>query len=302
MTASDASGVAGNDPASREGAPPRTFNIRQAAFIGIGAMVGAGIFSLLGAAGAVAGAAVWISFLIAGGVALLQGYSFAKFGARYPTAGGLLEYVVKGFGDGHAPGIVAWLLLFANAIVTGMVAVSFGEYASSAVANGSDTWIKIFAIVLILAMTGLNVIGSQAVARLQTLIVYVVIGILTLFSVTTLVNINPHLLAFSGYPPLKYFVSSVALTFFAFLGFGVVTFTAKDLREPSRRRACEYRSVLLGKACARSSGATNRPGGRVECDARRAARTVRGPAHAEPDKVVLVGPTPRSARARQPTR
>ena len=235
MTASDASGVAGNDPASREGAPPRTFNIRQAAFIGIGAMVGAGIFSLLGAAGEVAGAAVWISFLIAGGVALLQGYSFAMFGARYPTAGGLLEYVVKGFGDGHAPGIVAWLLLFANAIVTGMVAVSFGEYASSAVANGSDTWIKIFAIVLILAMTGLNIIGSQAVARLQTLIVYVVIGILTLFSVTTLVNIHPHLLAFSGYPPLKDIVSSVALTFFAFLGFGVVTFTAKDLPDPKRQ-------------------------------------------------------------------
>ena len=59
--------------------------VRQAAFIGVGAMVGAGIFSLLGAAGEVAGAAVWLSFLIAGAVAGLQGYSFAKFGARYPV-------------------------------------------------------------------------------------------------------------------------------------------------------------------------------------------------------------------------
>jgi len=49
-------------------------------------MVGAGIFSLLGAAGEVAGAAVWIWFLIAGAIALLQGYSFAKFGARFPSA------------------------------------------------------------------------------------------------------------------------------------------------------------------------------------------------------------------------
>ena len=55
-------------------------NVRQAAFIGVGAMVGAGIFSLLGAAGEVAGAAVWISFVLAGAVAMLQGYSFAKFG------------------------------------------------------------------------------------------------------------------------------------------------------------------------------------------------------------------------------
>jgi amino acid transporter len=64
-------------------------------------MVGAGIFALLGAAGTVAGAAVWLSFLIAGVIAALQGYSFAKLGARYPSAGGLLEYVAKGFGNGH---------------------------------------------------------------------------------------------------------------------------------------------------------------------------------------------------------
>ena len=77
--------------------------VRQAAFIGVGAMVGAGIFSLLGAAGEVAGSAVWISFLLAGAVALLQGYSFAKFGARYPSAGGLLEYVRQALATGTSP-------------------------------------------------------------------------------------------------------------------------------------------------------------------------------------------------------
>jgi amino acid transporter len=52
-------------------------------------MVGAGFFSLLGAAGEVAGAAVWLSFVLAGCIAGLQGYSFAKLGAKYPSAGGL---------------------------------------------------------------------------------------------------------------------------------------------------------------------------------------------------------------------
>jgi amino acid transporter len=209
--------------------------VRQAAFIGVGAMVGAGIFSLLGAAGEVAGAAVWLSFLIAGAIALLQGYSFAKFGARYPSAAGLLEYVVRGLGNGHITGIIAWLILAANAIVTGMVAVSFGSYASAALADGSTAWIKVFAVLLVLAMTLLNVVGSQAVARTQTVIVYVVLTILTLFAVTTLANLDLDLLAFSGYPQLRDIVSSVALTFFAFLGFGVVTFTAKDLADPSRQ-------------------------------------------------------------------
>ena len=167
-------------------------NVRQAAFIGVGAMVGAGIFSLLGAAGEVAGAAVWISFLLAGTVAMLQGYSFAKFGSRYPSAGGMLEYVRQGFGDGHITGVIAWLLLGANAIITGMVAVSFGSYASSAATDGDENWAKVFAVGVVVVMTALNVVGSKAVARVQTLVVVVVIGILSIFAVSTLANHRPR--------------------------------------------------------------------------------------------------------------
>ena len=197
-------------------------------------MVGAGIFSLLGAAGEIAGAAVWISFLVAGAIAVLNGYSFAKFGARYPSAGGLLEYVARGFGDGHITGVIAWIVLATNAIVTGMVAVSFGSYASDAVPWGSSAWVKVFAILIVVVMTLVNILGSQAVAQVQTVVVIVVIGILAVFAVVTLINMDPHLLAFSGYPSVRDIVSSVALTFFAFLGFGIVTFTAKDLANPSR--------------------------------------------------------------------
>jgi amino acid transporter len=209
-------------------------SVRQAAFIGVGAMVGAGIFALLGAAGEVAGAAVWISFLIAGAVAALQGYSFAKFGARYPSGAGLLEYVVRAFGNGHVTGVVGWLLLAANAIITAMVAVSFGSYADSAFADGDGDRTAMFAVLVVVAMSILNILGSQIVARAQTIVVVIVIGILTIFAVATIANINVDLLAFSGYPSLRDIVSSVALTFFAFLGFGVITFTAKDLAEPAR--------------------------------------------------------------------
>ena len=111
-------------------------------------MVGAGIFSLLGAAGEVAGAAVWLSFVIAGCIALLQGYSFAKFGARYPSAGGLLEYVAAGFGLGLITGVTAWLTYSANLLVTAMVAVSFGSYASTMFTDDSAVWVKIFAALL----------------------------------------------------------------------------------------------------------------------------------------------------------
>jgi amino acid transporter len=216
-------------------APRRTIGTAQAAFIGVAAMVGAGIFSLLGAAGEVAGAAVWLSFLLAGAIAALQGYSFARLGARYPSAGGLLEYVNRGFGEGHVSTVVAWLVYMANGIVTAMVAISFGSYASEAFAGGDPAWIKGFAVALLVVMTGVNLAGSTVVARAQSLVVFVVIGILAAFAVATIANADPANLAPSTYPGIRDIVSSVALTFFAFLGFGVVTFTAKDLARPERQ-------------------------------------------------------------------
>jgi amino acid transporter len=215
--------------------PRRYVSTTQAAFIGVGAMVGAGIFSLLGAAGEVAGAAVWLSFVLAGIIAALQGYSFAKFGARYPSAGGMLEYVNQAFGVSHAATITAWLVYAANGIVTAMVAVSFGSYATSSFTNNDPLWGKIFAVMLVVVMTALNIAGSNLVARVQSLIVFVVVGILSLFAVVTLANINPSLLAPADYPSAQLILSSVALTFFAFLGFGIVTFTAKDLENPSKQ-------------------------------------------------------------------
>ena len=105
--------------------------IRGAAFLGVGAMVGAGIFALLGEAGAVAGSAVWISFILGGAVATLLGYVVAKLGARYPSSGGIVTFLIEGFGTGHVTGVTSWLLYFAAIIVTSMVAVSFGSYATA---------------------------------------------------------------------------------------------------------------------------------------------------------------------------
>jgi amino acid transporter len=209
--------------------------VLQATYIGVGSMVGAGIFALLGAAGAVAGSAVWLSFLIAGIIAGLQGYSFAKLGATYPSGGGILTFMSKGFGEGHLAGIGAWLFFTAGSIVVAMIASSFGGYASSVVAGGDPFWAKVLAVLLILVMTGLNAVGASAVARVQSVIVTIVLVILVIFAVVTIASWNPALLAPSGYPGWRDIVSSVALTFFAFLGFGVITFTAKDLPNPARQ-------------------------------------------------------------------
>src|SRR5262249_182616 len=72
--------------------------------IGIGGMIGAGIFSILGVVAHAAGNAMWLSFALGGVVALLSTYSYAKLGAAFPSAGGAVHFLVKGFGDGVLAG------------------------------------------------------------------------------------------------------------------------------------------------------------------------------------------------------
>src|SRR3954471_7609358 len=67
--------------------------------IGIGGMIGAGIFSILGVVAEVAGSALPVAFVIGGIVALLATYSYAKLGARYPSSGGAVQFLVQGLGD-----------------------------------------------------------------------------------------------------------------------------------------------------------------------------------------------------------
>ena len=212
-------------------------SVRGAAFLGIGAMVGAGIFALLGEAGAVAGSAVWLSFLLAGIVSALLGYTVVKMGVRFPSSGGLIAYLIEGFGNGRLVGIASWLGYFAAiVIVCSMVAVAFGSYASS-LFIGNDAasgWDNVFTSAIVLGMLAINMVGSRVVDRAQSLIVVVLLAVFAVFICVTIVDIDFDLLAFSGYPSLSDIIASVALTFFAYLGFSVITFSVGDLRDPAR--------------------------------------------------------------------
>lgn len=210
--------------------------VRGAALLGIGAMVGAGIFALLGEAGGVAGSAVWISFLLAGVVSVLIGYNVVKLGVRYPSSGGLFQYLLEGFGNGRLLGIAAWLgYMSAVLIVCSMCAVSFGDYAMSLFGSvDSPDWLdNAFTSAIVVAMALVVVVGPQLVAKAQSLIVFVMVGILGVFVAVTLPSIDLDKLAFSGYPPVSDIVASVALTFFAYLGFSVITFAVGDMRNPA---------------------------------------------------------------------
>ena len=222
---------------SSDPAPPRkTMSVPGATVLGIGSMIGAGIFALLGEAGAVAGAAVWISFLLGLVVTSLLAYVCVKLGMRYPSSGGLITYLTEGFGTGRLVGVASWLGYMAAMVIVGaMVAVSFGSYATSLFVgtDAASWWDNVFTTALIVAMVAINMVGAAVVAKAQSAIVFLVLASFAFFVVVTLPDIDLDLLAFDGYPSFSRIVASVALTFFAYMGFNVITFTAGDLRNPS---------------------------------------------------------------------
>ena len=190
----------------------KTMSVVGAAFLGLGAMVGAGIFALLGQAGAIAGSAVWISFAIAGLISLLLGYAVAKLGVRYPSSGGLIAYLIEGFGRGHLTGVASWLFYFAGLIVTAMVAVSFGSYGASLFFgdDAAGAWVNVLASVVVVAMVAINAVGAGIVAKVQSVIVVLLLAVFAIFIAVTLADADWDLLAPSTYPSTADIVASVA--------------------------------------------------------------------------------------------
>jgi amino acid transporter len=117
-----------------------------------------------------------------------------------------------------------------------MVAVAFGSYATSLFIgdDAGGAWDNVFTTAVVVAMAFLSIVGSSVVDKAQSLIVIALLVVFAVFIAVTIVDIDFDLLAFSGYPSFTDIVASVALTFFAYLGFSVLTFAAGDLRNPTR--------------------------------------------------------------------
>jgi len=212
----------------------KAFGLWSAVFLGIGSMVGAGIFVLLGEAGAIAGSLVWISFILGGIIALLSGYSLAKLAASYPSRGGIVEYLVQCYGEGVFSGSVAVLFYLSAIVAIAMVTKTFGTYASVMIGSGTHISANIYAIAVLLFFVGINLIGSTLIAKSENIIVIIKLSIIIVFTIVISFYIHPAYLALEDAPPVLNIFSSIALTFFAYEGFRVITNTAEDMKDPSK--------------------------------------------------------------------
>jgi len=198
-------------------------------------MVGAGIFALLGEVGATAGSAAWMSFAIGGVVAILSGLSYARLGVAYPSSGGLATYLVKGWGDSSLTGIASVMFLASVVIGLAMVAAGFGAYASSLVGIAEPWGAKFFAVAAILVLTWVNLVGSDVVGKVEATLVVVKVGVLLVFMAAGMSIVKWPSLAPSTYPPAGHIMGSLAISYFAYTGFAVITNTAGDLKDPAKQ-------------------------------------------------------------------
>jgi amino acid transporter len=207
----------------------------SAVSMGVGTMVGAGIFALLGEASAIAGSAVYISFVIGGIIALTSAYSLGKLGAAYPSSGGIIEYLTQAYGAGYFTGTMSVMLYFAAIASISLIAEAFGNYAVTFFpANGASFWQPMLSTAIVVFFVLINLKGAKDVALWERLTVTLKFLVLTGFSMAGLWYLQPDLLSPHSYPPTHNIFYSLAVTFFAFEGFRVITNTAEDMPDPSR--------------------------------------------------------------------
>jgi len=207
----------------------------SAVSMGIGAMVGAGIFALLGEAGAIAGSAVYISFILGGIIALFSGYSLGKLGARYPSSGGIIEYLAKSYGTGTFTGTMGIMMYFAAVVSLSLIAKAFGNYAVTFFPGGNSNILRLlFTIGIIVVFVLINLKGAKDVAFWERLTVSFKFLVLSILSVVGIIYLDPALLQPKLYPPQQNIFFSLAITFFAFEGFRVITNTAEDMETPEK--------------------------------------------------------------------
>ncbi len=212
----------------------KAFNTFSAAMLGIGTMVGIGIFIVIGLAGSIAGNLVWLSFVIGGIIALLSGYSLAKLAIRFPSRGGIIEYLVQEFGENYISGALSVMFYFAQLVTLAAVAKSFGEYGARLFGYSSVFIIDTFAVGIVLFFTIINLLGAAFVAKSENFIVAIKLIALSVFTIAALIHINPQYLSLKDAPPVINAVFAIGLTFFAYQGYSVITNAVEDMENPKQ--------------------------------------------------------------------
>ncbi|MDD4933927.1 MAG: amino acid permease [Methylacidiphilaceae bacterium] len=242
-------GAGGQSPDRRE-APVelrRTLSALDLMLLGIGAIVGAGIFVLTGVAAATAaGPGLWLSFVVAGLACVFAALCYAEFASVVPTAGSAYSYASLSMGE-FAGWLTGWNLILAYLLTGGVVAIGWSGYFQELLsgvgfslpavlgkAPHEGGWLNLPAVLVALGLSGILAVGARESARFNHWIVAVKLVVIGLFLVVGIRHVNPQ-----NWHPLLPFgwkgvMTGAALIFFAYVGFDAVSTAAEEAKHPQR--------------------------------------------------------------------
>jgi len=224
-----------------------SIGFREAVSIGVGGMVGGGIFAVLGLAVGLSGGGTPISFAIAGLVALVTAYSYAKLSVAFPSRGGTVAFLVQGFGNGLFAGGLNILLWISYIVMLSLYAFAFGSYGATFFPAGMQVfWKHVLITGSIAGITALNVLGAGIIGRAEDLIVGIKVAILLFFIAVGIWGISVQNLALSTWPPPVRLVAGGMIIFVAYEGFELIANTAQDVRRPETTLPRAYFTSVLG--------------------------------------------------------
>jgi basic amino acid/polyamine antiporter, APA family len=214
---------------------------------GIGAIIGTGIFVIIGEAIALSGPAIVISFVLAGVTCIFSALCYAELASTIPVSGSAYTYAYATMGELLA-WIIGWDLLLEYGVAVAAVAVGWGAYLtelldsvfgitlsdSISLPPGDGGDVNVPSALLVLAAAGVLIAGVRESARSNTVMVITKLAVLLFFIVVALTAFNGD--HFSDFAPHGFdgIESAAALIFFAYIGFDAVSTTGEEARQPSR--------------------------------------------------------------------
>ncbi|WP_452227123.1 APC family permease [Lacinutrix cladophorae] len=214
--------------------------LKEAMSIGIGGMVGGGIFAVLGLAVALAKGGTPIAFLFAGILALITSYSYVHLSKTYPDRGGTVKFINQGFGKSIFSGAISNLLWVSYIIMLSLYASAFGSYAPNLfeITQNKTINFHIYASLIIVLATFINYYSIAVVSKIESYAVIIKLCILIAFifigAYGLVGNENLTQLAVSNWEtPIKLFAGGMVI-FVAYEGFELIANAAPDIINPEK--------------------------------------------------------------------
>lgn len=213
--------------------------------IGVGGMVGGGIFAVLGLAVQLAHGGTPAAFALAGGVALLTTYSYAKLSVAYPSRGGTVTFLDRAFGSGMLTGSLNVLLWISYVAMLSLYAFAFGSYGATFLPEGWQAAGKHVLICLsVVTIAGLNLLKAEVIGKAEDWIVGLKIVILLVFVGVGFGGIQGSRLAPGSWSPPLQLAAGGMIIFLAYEGFELIANTAHDVRDTARTLPRAYYTAV----------------------------------------------------------